>query len=69
MKPMMHSFCEFRIHKCTYIYIELLFSYFNYLCVGRKDKLEKKNTKIKTSIDYNACVIPQSVKDLKITLI
>lgn len=69
MKPMMHSFCEFRRHKCTYIYIELLFSYFSIIYVGRKDKLEKKNTKIKTSIDDNACVIPQSVKDLKITLI
>lgn len=68
MKPMMHSFCEFRIIN-VHTYILNYYFLISIIYVGRKDKLEKKTTKIKTSIDDNACVIPQSVKDLKITLI
>lgn len=62
-------------HFVSFAYINVHTHILNYyflisiIYVGRKDKLEKNTTKIKTSIDDNACVIPQSVKDLKISLI
>lgn len=62
-------------HFVSFAYINVHTHILNYyflisiIYVGRKDKLEKKTTKIKTSFDDNACVIPQSVKDLKISLI